>query len=479
MRSSCLFSILSSTAIVAFAGALGACKSDDATGATRDAAASDATGRTEASDLSDGTTGEAGNVADDGEASSVGEADADAAIVADGGEADADAAALADGGDAANPDGSTNDAEAGPPAVAISYSASLKGNEELPPVGTAATGVATLTLSADRSTLAYHVTHDISGATAAHINLAAGGESGPIIFDLAVSGATFDGTASLAGGTDAGPGLTPKQIVDDFEMGAFYVSIDSAAHPTGELRGQILHPGETLYVATLTGSQQVPPVNSAGTGDCAVIVNTANHDLTYHLNTSLSATSADVRNGIGSIAGPMVFSLGMQPLSAGSVNGSQSLSTADGGTIDPTEIAAGHFYVSVHTAANPNGEIRGQMLLPGQVLYTAAMSPANEVPAVTSVATGGAQFILGVDGTSLSYEMVLTGFTATQADIHSGTNGVSGPIVYPLVLALPGSKGTLATTAADIANLNGSGYYCDAYSAAFPTGEIRGQIVKP
>jgi hypothetical protein len=59
---------------------------------------------------------------------------------------------------------------------------------------------------------------------------------------------------------------------------------------------------------------------------------------------------------------------------------------------------------------------------------------------------------------------------------------VAGPIIIPLAQTAPGSgtwtaSGTL--TDAQLALLNAGNYYFNVHSAAFPNGEIRGQIVQP
>ncbi len=470
------------------AGMLFACSSDSTTPAASTDGGSDSTSPVrEGGTLDTGTT-----TPDTGVATDAGPG----ADVTDGGPGTE--GSTPDAADAA--DGASAEAEAAAPATAITYTAALDGNQETPPVTTTATGTATLTLSADRTTLTYRVTHNVLGATAAHIHLGAGGESIALIFTLALAtasdagvdasgeagvdagtGSTYEGTISLVNGTDAGSGLTQAQIVNDLETGMFYINVHSPAHTAGEIRGQILHPLETLYVATLTGGQETPnPVTTTATGDSAVILNAAKTGITYHLHTTATPTAAHIHSGIGSISGPVVFPLGAQPPASGTIDGTASLVTADGGAIDPAEIAAGHWYVNVHTAANQNGELRGQLLLPGQVLYTALMSPANEVPPVTSsTATGGAQFILGTDKTTLAYEVVLNGFTPNAAPhIHAGTIGVSGLAIYTLTLAPPGAKGTQAVTPIDIANLDTSSLYVNATSAANTSGEIRGQIVK-
>jgi CHRD domain len=351
----------------------------------------------------------------------------------------------------------------------IAYAATLDGFQETPALTSPATGTGTFTLSADKTTLTYHITHTVTGGSAAHIHLGAAGVAGSIIFPLTPFSADMTGTIALSSAGAAGP--SPQSLVDALDKGLLYVNIHSAANPGGEVRGQILSPGDTLYVATLTGAQETPPVTSMGAGHATVILNSTLTSIKYHLDTSLTPTNAHIHKAIGSIAGPIVFPL--MPLGQ-TIDGSAMIKD-----VDAADLAAGRLYTNVHTAAHPMGEIRGQLLRAGQVFYTAAMSPANEVPPVVgSAATGGAQFILGSDKTSLVYEVVLNGITPTAAHIHSGPVGMNGPVVYPLMLGAPGAKGMLTVNAADVTALDNSLYYCNAHTMANPTGEIRGQIAK-
>jgi hypothetical protein len=329
--------------------------------------------------------------------------------------------------------------------------------------------MATFVLGEDKMSLSYHITHAVMGGTAAHVHLGAGGEAGPILLPLEPFSSDMSGTISLAPLGGGGP--SAQELVDDLEKGLLYVNVHSSANPGGEIRGQILSPGATLYVATLTGAQETPPEKSAGSGHAVVILNSTLTAIQYHLETTLTPTNAHIHRGIGTIAGPVVFPL--TPIAA-MIDGTVTITDADA-----ADLADGRFYVNVHTAASPMGEIRGQLLRPGQVLYTAMMSPLNEMPAVMgSAASGGGQFILDTDGTTLQYEVVLNGIIPTLAHIHSGAVGVNGPVVYPLTLAPPGALGKLIIGAADVTALNGSGYYCNAHTAANPTGEIRGQLGK-
>jgi trimeric autotransporter adhesin len=347
--------------------------------------------------------------------------------------------------------------EAGSPATFV---ASLSGAQEVPPVVTAAMGSATFTLSADRTQLTFSVTHTVVGGTASHIHLAAAGENGAVIYPFTPFGATMTGTLAIT-----------TADADNLEQGKLYVNVHSATNPGGEIRGQILHPGDTLWVANLTGGQETPPVTSAGTGHGAVIMDATNANLRYHVvTTGLTLTGAHIHKGIATIAGAVIHPL--TPLGA-TIDGT----VATSGT-DAQDLMDGLLYVNVHTAANPGGELRGQLMMPGEILYSASMSGANEVPAVTTTATGGAQFILGVTGTSLRYQAAFTGLTATASHIHTGAVGVNGPVLYPLTLTATGAAGTQAITAGDVTTLDAGGFYVNAHTSANPGGEIRGQIAK-
>lgn len=156
------------------------------------------------------------------------------------------------------------------------------------------------------------------------------------------------------------------------------------------------------------------------------------------------------------------------------IDGEQGVTAAD-----VTDLNEGHFYVNVHTTLNANGEVRGQVLKPGETLYSAALAGTNEVPPVITATTGGGQFVLTADGKSLRYEISVSGGPAiTAGHIHTGGIGVSGPVLYPLTLAPPGAKGTQAVTAMDVTTLDASGLYVNFHSATNANGETRGQITK-
>jgi CHRD domain len=115
-------------------------------------------------------------------------------------------------------------------ASAADVSVVLTGEQEVPPVSTAARGTGTLTLSADHTLSGTITTTGIDG-TMAHIHQGAPGKSGKPIINLE-KGA--DGKWSVPAGTK----LTDAQY-QSFEAGDLYVNVHSDAHKGGEIRGQL------------------------------------------------------------------------------------------------------------------------------------------------------------------------------------------------------------------------------------------------
>jgi hypothetical protein len=115
-------------------------------------------------------------------------------------------------------------------AVAADVKVTLSGDQEVPPVQTAASGSGTIVVNADKSISGSVATKGING-TAAHIHEAAVGKSGGILVPLE-KGA--DGEWRVP----AGAHFTDEQYAA-FERGDTYVNVHSSAHPGGEIRGQL------------------------------------------------------------------------------------------------------------------------------------------------------------------------------------------------------------------------------------------------
>jgi hypothetical protein len=142
------------------------------------------------------------------------------------------------------------------PAPALTFSASLRGDNEVPPSGSSATGQANFTLSMDEMTLSYKIeASNLHNITMAHIHIAAAGANGPIAVWLypsappatLISG-VFNGVLAeddFAAADLLGPleGLTLRDLFDEIDAGNAYVNIHTSQFPGGEIRGQISKQG--------------------------------------------------------------------------------------------------------------------------------------------------------------------------------------------------------------------------------------------
>lgn len=106
----------------------------------------------------------------------------------------------------------------------------LTGEQEVPPVVTAAKGAGTITIAADKSVSGSLTTTGIVGV-AAHIHEGERGTNGPPIIPLE-KGA--DGKWTVP----AGAKLTDAQF-NSFKAGKLYVNVHSAEHKGGEIRAQL------------------------------------------------------------------------------------------------------------------------------------------------------------------------------------------------------------------------------------------------
>jgi hypothetical protein len=117
--------------------------------------------------------------------------------------------------------------------------------------------------------------------------------------------------------------------------------------------------------------------------------------------------------------------------------------------------------------------------------FTAKLSGSNEVPPVTTSATGMAQFQLTADGSQINYKLNATNLNNfMMAHIHQGKAGENGPpVTAPLSIGsgkitASDLQGPLAgKQLSDLINLmKTGGTYTNIHTQTNQNGEIRGQI---
>ncbi len=341
------------------------------------------------------------------------------------------------------------------------FVAALSGTQEVPPNDSTGTGAGTFVLSPDGTQLVFHI--EFSGLTTEetvrHIHRGAPGVAGPVVFDLP-AGSPKDGVIELTAENRA-----------DLQAGLYYVNIHSETFPGGELRGQIL-PAGGCYSAQLSGDQEVPPNDSAGTGTGIFTLAPDGSWLTYFIEFSDLGTPETVRHihrGAPGVAGPVVFDL---------PEGSPKTGTIGLEEEQRAEYLAGLYYVNIHSEEFPGGELRGQISA-ASACFATTLAGSNEVPPNDSAGTGKGYFALSPDGTQLRYTIMFEGLTTdeTVRHIHRGAPGIAGPVVFDLPAGSP-KRGMLELAPADRTDLQAGLFYVNIHSETFPGGELRGQIVQ-
>ena len=348
------------------------------------------------------------------------------------------------------------------------FGALLSGATEVPANASTSTGTATVALSDNLSQIAYFLS--VTGAltpTMSHIHTGTVGVAGPIAVPL--SGAFNPG--DLISGTGA---LAPDQV-QTLLSGGYYVNVHSTAFPGGELRGQ-LYPRQQEFTALLSGANEVPPVPTNATGLATLDLDNATGQIDFVVSeVGIDApTMAHIHEAPVGVNGPVKVDL--LALGGGMLHPDMPLMGST--TLTPAQIStmkSEGFYVNVHSLAHPGGEIRGQVVEPKRYLvFQANLNGANEAPTpVTTTASGFASMVLDTSTNGLTYYFATQGITPTMAHIHTGTVGVAGGILFPLNLS---GTGVVTLTEAQAFVLANDGYYVNVHSAAFPGGEIRGQL---
>lgn len=295
--------------------------------------------------------------------------------------------------------------------------------EVFPRTNSSATGTGQLTFNLVTGAVTGGVTLDGIVATLAHIHSGIAGTDGPVIVDFVQSG-----TDANRWDVESGGALTADQV-DALLAGQLYVNVHSAAHPGGEIRGQIKPQGIAVAFASLDGDNVVPPVANAADGLAAMTIDETANTATVHVQTSGvdDATEAHVHNApAGENASAPLLTLLKDPALAShwSVE-QQSITQAD-----RDALANDTLYVDVHTPGAPNGALRGQLSLDAQTTTPVTLTQLQTTiftPTCSGCHTGG--------GASLPSSMNLS----SAADSFAALVGVASTQQPSLQRVNPGN----------------------------------------
>jgi len=236
-----------------------------------------------------------------------------------------------------------------------SFAVSLSPTQLMPRPASTASGTATLAAKLASGALSGKLTLSGMVATAVTLNEAFAGNSGAPLLTLRAGAGS--GEWDLPGGA-----LLSLEQVAALLQGKLYLIAASAAHPGGEVRGQITPAAVMVSFAGLDGAQEVPPVSIAATGSAAVTVDSSAGTLTVHLHAAGvdDAMAAAVDTGAMGTTGAKLAPLTRDPVDPGHWSTELAAVSAP----DIANFVASRWYVNLATPAQPAGAIRGQIDAP-------------------------------------------------------------------------------------------------------------------
>jgi hypothetical protein len=269
-----------------------------------------------------------------------------------------------------------------------------------------------------------------------------------------------------------------KTLLTQLMTDSIYINVHTALNTGGEIRGQVLTRGDYHYWTIMSGQFEIPAVTTSALGLASIVASRTLTRIEYKIvvnGLSGAITMAHLHRGSSIETGPADYTL----TANGSVL-SGTLTNVSERFID--SLNRGLVYVNIHTAANPTGEIRGQLSFTGGAFgFDAMLEGLNEVPAVTSNAKGLAIGWATENLDSLQYAILYTGITTTAAHFHLGAATATGGTIsttLPPYSRAPSAAyiGKIGFGTTNMTRFLMDSIYVNLHSTAFPNGEIRGQM---
>ena len=283
----------------------------------------------------------------------------------------------------------------------VPLNAILDGAQETPATASAGTGWMTATIDTVANTISYYMAYSgLTGAvTAAHFHGNVNYTQGPaaVKVPLVVTASPMTGTVGYSQ-ADEGAILS----------GRWYVNLHTVANSGGEIRGQL-----SPLVVPMDAVQEgdgVTAFTSSGFALCAIdtAANTLGYDI--HITQLTGAVTGVHVHGYAPL-GTDALVVQALPLSL------RNIGTFTFPAANKSEVMLGHAYFNAHTAANPEGEIRGQIsFLPGHDELLGVEGPPRALPRLSAAPNpfGGR--------TSLTFTLAHTG--PASLDIMSVTGRI-------------------------------------------------------
>lgn len=327
------------------------------------------------------------------------------------------------------------------------------GEEVVPPNGSTATASCTADLNEAANALAIQCTHNVAGATNAHVHEAPFGINAPVVF-------TFPSAASPL---NANMPLTPR-LAADFAAAFLYLDIHtpegSEEDPADEIRGQIGEPPAGAGTGTIVIEKTTAPGGGSGFTFTESITSGG-----FSLNDGGTRTFASVAPGTYTVTEAIAAGWSLADIRCDDLD-----STGDANTRIAT--------VRVNAGETVRCTFRNFETAPTDDLFVFHLSGDQEVPAVTTTERGGCMGRFDAGASELTLVCTHDVDLPTLIHVHRGAPGANGDMVFDM--GQPTSP-VIATwsgmTPANVADLLAGNLYINIHTSGRPAGAVRGQIV--
>ena len=307
----------------------------------------------------------------------------------------------------------------------------LQGQQENPAVINASgvSGVGYLTINPSAETLVAKVSVEgfvpFLNAPIGPVHLHSGfaGTNGPVLlplFPVGDSETSFSSTEA-----DAIADIDFEQIA----KGGTYINVHSAANGSGEVRGQVLTNQVAVVRTELQTQQTVPAVttpSSQNVGGVGYLTfDKQDPSFTPVANVTVSGFESSAvhvhRGGVAGVAGPVQIAL--TDVSPSDAPGTVFSATA-GEIFSLQGLLNGVYYFNAHSAANPAGEIRGQILTNDLVAFKTQLTGAQVLPeANPSQATGISYITVNLNTETFNANLQVENFDPAPAFVSVNVAG--------------------------------------------------------
>ncbi|MCI4666666.1 MAG: CHRD domain-containing protein [Bacteroidia bacterium] len=340
---------------------------------------------------------------------------------------------------------------------------------------------------------------DFNSNIGAHIHQAFAGRNGGVVFALSpdLDNDLRGGSFSSLNNTFA---TTPAQVSAMLNR-EFYVNVHTLGSPSGEVRGQLVAESNFFLYALLSGSQEVEPVYSLGTGAAIVEYHAGKATLSGTFNNMLSGFNEAIGGGAHIHEGFTGENGGVELLLKAELDAAETSGVflADSNTFDISEtfldtLQGRQTYINIHSDNIPSGELRGQILGEAQNYFFSPLSGTSEPAPVNTEAFGGLahEWLGGTLRSSGSFSNLSSELDvniAGGAHIHVGLPGQNGPVQFLLnSFTFQGNTSGEFYADSNVFDVSGSlttdtllrrKLYVNIHSTNFGGGELRGQLLPP